>query len=112
VLAFFLFSIILFVSCHRAQQKRFSDLYVKRRGLAQGSAFWGFQRFHKLPRGSFSPKIPQNLAGNGMNNFLTVHAIFVQLSSIGAAWRKKFKNFNEIIKFRPRGHSFGKKRPQ
>ena len=31
-----------------------------------------------------------------MNNFWTVHAISAQISSIGAAWRKKFKTLNDI----------------
>ena len=43
----------------------FDDLYVKRRGLAQGGAFLESQRFQKFPRGSFSPKTPQNQAPNG-----------------------------------------------
>jgi hypothetical protein len=41
------------------------DLLVKRRGLAQGSAFWGFRvsrRFEKLSRGSF----PQNRSKFGL----------------------------------------------
>jgi hypothetical protein len=42
----------------------FDDLYVKRRGLAEGSAFWGSQRFQKYPSGSFSPKTPQIWGGN------------------------------------------------
>jgi hypothetical protein len=33
-----------------------------------------------------------------MNNFSTVHAIFAQISSIGAACRKKLKYLNEITK--------------
>jgi hypothetical protein len=46
--------------------------------------------------GSF-PKNPQNWAGNRdfqnktMNNFSTVHAIFAQISSIGAAWQRNSK---------------------
>jgi hypothetical protein len=46
----------------------------------------------KLPSGSFSPKTPKFGPGIGisnlnktMNNFLTVHVIFVQISSISAA---------------------------
>jgi hypothetical protein len=37
-----------------------------------------------------------------MNNFSTVHVVFAQISSIGAAWRKKFKNLNVITKIRSR----------
>jgi hypothetical protein len=33
-----------------------------------------------------------------MNNFSTVHAIFAHISPISAAYRKKFKNFNENTK--------------
>jgi hypothetical protein len=79
------------------------DLYVKQRGLAQESAFWGSQCFQKLPKGSFSPtpqKIRQGIGistlNKTINNFLTVHAIFAQISSIGAARRHKFKIFNEL----------------
>jgi hypothetical protein len=46
-----------------------------------------------------------------MNNFPTVHAIFAQISSIGAAWRHKIKNINETTKFRFRGHLSRKNAP-
>jgi hypothetical protein len=39
-----------------------------------------------------------------MNNFSTVHAIFAQIRSIGAAWRKKFKNLKEITQIRSTGN--------
>jgi hypothetical protein len=48
---------------------------------------------------------PQILAGMGIsslnktiNNFSTAHAIFAQISSIGAAWQRKLKNSNKITK--------------
>jgi hypothetical protein len=72
-------------------------LTVKRRGLTQGSAFWGSHRFQKLPKGSFFPNHPKFGLGTGIsslnksiNTFATVHAIFAQISSIGAAWQKTF----------------------
>jgi hypothetical protein len=40
-----------------------------------------------------------------MNNFSTVHANFAQISSIGAAWRSKFK-FTEFKKSADRQKSF------
>jgi hypothetical protein len=82
------------------------------------SAIWGSKRFQKLPTDSF-PINPQNSAANRVssvnktvNNFSTVHAIFVQVSSIGAAWQKKFKNINESTKISFCGQFFGTKRPQ
>jgi hypothetical protein len=47
-----------------------------------------------------------------MNNFSTVHAVFAQITSIVAAWRKKLKNFNEITKILFKGSLFGEKRPE
>jgi hypothetical protein len=92
LVVFFFFFFNLFVSCHRAD---FDDLYVKRRGLAQGRVIWGSQRFQTHPRCSFSPKTPKFRAGIGisslnkiMKNCLTVHAIFAQISSINATWRR------------------------
>jgi hypothetical protein len=46
------------------------------------------------------------------NNFSTVHAISAQISSISAAWRKKFVNFNEITKLSFYGSLFLRERPQ
>jgi hypothetical protein len=56
-------------------------------------------------KGFFFPQKPKIGPGRGIsslnktiNNFSTINAIFAHISSIGAAWRKKFKNFNEITK--------------
>ena len=62
---FFLFCSFLGSATCKNGWADFDDLYVKRRGLAQGGAFWGSQRLQKFPRGSFSPKTPQNRAPNG-----------------------------------------------
>jgi hypothetical protein len=96
---FFLFFLIFCSFLVTAPSKNgwadFDDLYIKRRGIAQGSAFWWSQRFQKFPRDNFSPKSPKFGAGIGIsslnktvNNFRTVLAIFAQISSINAAWRK------------------------
>jgi hypothetical protein len=68
--------------------------------------------------GSFSPKPPKILPGIGtsslnktMKNVSTVHAIFAQTSSIGAAWRKRLKNSTKSSKFTSKGHFFGKNAP-
>jgi hypothetical protein len=99
---YFYFS-FLATSPSRNGSADFDDLYVKRRGLAQGSAFWGSQRFQKLPRGHFPQPPPKfglrigiSSFNNTINNFSTVHAIFAHICLIGAAWRHKFKNVNEI----------------
>jgi hypothetical protein len=47
-----------------------------------------------------------------MNNFSAIHAIFAPISSIGAAWRKKFKTFNEITKILFHGLAFSEQRPE
>jgi hypothetical protein len=56
----------------------------------------------KLPRGLFSPKFGHLMGisclNKSMNNFSTVHAIFAEISSIGAACRKKLKSLNEMSK--------------
>jgi hypothetical protein len=79
----------------------------------QGSAFWG-PNASKNFKGSFSPKPSKFGLGIGnsslnktINNFSTVHAIFAQISSIGAAWRHKFKHFNEITEISLQGTLFG-----
>jgi hypothetical protein len=76
------------------------DMYVKQRDLTLGSAFWGSQRNQKLPKRSFPQNTPKfgpvigiSSLNKIINNFSTVHAIFAQISSIGAAWRVKLKNF-------------------
>jgi hypothetical protein len=88
----FLFSSFLVTAPSKNGSADFDDLYVKRRSIAQESAFGGpnasksFQRVH----------FPQNLPNLGceigifslnktINNFPTVHAIFAQSSSISAA---------------------------
>jgi hypothetical protein len=46
-----------------------------------------------------------------MNNFSTVHAILIQISSIGAAWRRNSKISTKSPLFRTRGHFIGKTPP-
>jgi hypothetical protein len=41
---------------------------------------------------------PISSYNKSLNTFSIIHAIFAQISSIGAACRKKFKTVNEIIK--------------
>jgi hypothetical protein len=41
-----------------------------------------------------------------MNNHSTVHAISTQISSIGAACQKKFKNLTESLKIHSGGSTF------
>jgi hypothetical protein len=57
----------------------------------------------------FPPRIRISTINKTMNNFSTVHAIFAQISSIGAAWRKKFKNSNQITTELFMGSLFGEK---
>jgi hypothetical protein len=77
---------------------------VKTRNHAQESAFWGSQRFQKLSMGSFCPKSPKSGLEKGLpartkaRKFSTVHAIFAQNSSIGAAWQNKLQNFTKSPK--------------
>jgi hypothetical protein len=97
----------------------FDDLYVKRRGLAQGSAFWGSQRFQKLPRGSFSPKTPKSGLVIGIsslnktiNNFSTLHAIFAQLAQSTQPGERHSKFSTQRRNFLSRGHFLGKNAPK
>lgn len=56
-----------------------------------------FQGVHfpqKHPK--IGPPMGISSLNKSMNNFWTVHAISAHISSIGAAWRKKFKTLNEI----------------
>jgi hypothetical protein len=84
----------------------FYYLYVKRRGLRKKVPFGGhyasknFQGVHlphKPPK--IGPGIGISSLNKSMNNFSTVHAMLAQISSIGAACRKKLKIFNELTKF-------------
>jgi hypothetical protein len=66
---------------------------------------FGVPTLPKTSKGFIFPQNPQNWAGKGisslnksMNNFSTVHAIFAQINSIGAAWQKKLRNFNKMTK--------------
>jgi hypothetical protein len=107
VFSFFLF---LFCSFHVTAPSKngsanFHDLYVKRRGLEQEKPFGGHIASKNFQGVHFPPKPPK--IGPGiripslnkiMNNFSTVHAIFTQISSIGAASQKQLKSFNEITK--------------
>ena len=56
-----------------------------------------FQGVHfpqKHPK--IGPPMGISSLNKSMNNFWTVRAISAHISSIGAAWRKKFKTLNEI----------------
>ena len=56
-----------------------------------------FQGSHFPPKHpKYEPPMGISSLNKSMNNFWTVHAISAQISSIGAAWRKKFKTLNDI----------------
>jgi hypothetical protein len=61
---FILFCSFLVTATSKNGSADFDDLFVKRRGSVQGSAFRGSKRFEELPRGSF-PRSPQNWPGIG-----------------------------------------------
>ena len=74
----------------------FRHLYVKRRGLAQGSAFWGSNRHHFTPWGEIPQKPPKLGLGIGIsslnktvNNFRIPQRILVQCSFIDPAYTSK-----------------------
>ena len=65
--------------------------------------FGGRNAYKIFQEGHFPPKHPKigppmgiSSLNKTLNNFWTVHAISAHISSIGAAWRKKFKTLNEI----------------
>jgi hypothetical protein len=62
----------------------FDDLYVKRRGLAQGGAFLGDLTLAKASNGFIFPKIGLGIRifslNKSMNNFSTRHAILLKLA--------------------------------
>jgi hypothetical protein len=118
-LVFFLFCLFLVTAPSKNGSAEFDDLYVKRRGLAQGSAFWASQRFRKLPRSSFSPKKPKFGPGIGMsslnkniNNFSTDHAIFAQIAQSTQPGQTHPKFSKERQKFGSKDHFFGENDPQ
>jgi hypothetical protein len=102
---------VLFVSCHFAQQKRLGRFW---RSTRQTTRFlrkevpFGVPTLPKTSKGFISQKIKPGIGISSlyktMNNFSIVHAIFIQISSIGAAWRKKYKNSIKSPKFRSSGH--------
>ena len=66
--SFFFFFFLLFVSWLSALQKRLGRFLRSIRRTTRSRArrcFWESQRFQKFPRGSFSPKTPQNRTPNG-----------------------------------------------
>jgi hypothetical protein len=72
---------------------------------------FGVPTLAKSSKGFISPpKIGPGIGISSLNkiinNFLIVHAIFTQISSIGAACGKKLKNLNEITKNSFQGHFF------
>jgi hypothetical protein len=115
----FLFCSFLVTEPSKTGSTDFENLYIKRRGLAQRSAFWGSQRFQKFPRVHFSQNPPKFGSGIGIsslnktiNNFSTVHAISAQISSIGAARKGHSKFSTERQKLCSRGHFLGRNAPK
>jgi hypothetical protein len=70
-----------------------------------------FQGVHFPQTPKIGPGIGTFSLNKTINNFSTVHAIFAQIHSVGAAWRQYFKNFNEISNI-PSQESLLGKRPQ
>ena len=99
---FFLFLdfFILFVSWLSAQQKRLGRFWRSIRQKTRSRArkcLLGVPTLPKSSKGFIFPKNPKLGPGIGIcslyktiNNFSTVHAIFAQISSIDAAWRKTY----------------------
>jgi hypothetical protein len=64
---------------------------------------FGVLTIPKTSKGFISPQTPKGWPGiqisslnEIMNSFSTNHAIFAQISSIGAAWLRKLKNINAV----------------
>ena len=88
----FLFCSILGIAHNKNGWADIHQLYVKRRGLTQGSAFWGSHRHHFTLRREIFQNPPNLGLGIGISslnktaiNFGTVQGILVQCSSIDAA---------------------------
>lgn len=80
----------------------FRQWYVKRRGLQQGSAFWGSHRYNSIFWGAIPQKPLKWGPGIGIpslnettNNFRTVSPISTHFSSIDAVWQMLTKNFHK-----------------
>jgi hypothetical protein len=98
------FCSFLVIAPSKIGSAEFDNLYAWRRGLVQRSAFGvpnvskNFQGVHFHQTSKIGPGLGISSLNYIMNNLSTVYAIFAQISSIGAAWRMKLKNSNEITK--------------
>jgi hypothetical protein len=93
--------------------RRVLKIYTPNDAVSRKEVLFGGQNASKNLQGVHFPKTPKLGPEYGisslnitMNNCSTVHAIFAEISSIGAAWQKKFKklqrnhrNFVEVSLF-------------
>jgi hypothetical protein len=100
-LFFFFHFVCFYAQC--TEKKQLSTIHTSNdaRFHTRKCLLRGTNDYADFPRGSFPPKHPKirSPIGNyslneNMNNFSTVHAISFQISSIGAASRKKVNNSN------------------
>jgi hypothetical protein len=103
----------LFVSSHRAEQQRLSQI-----GLFLPKTAWLYARkfllgvltLAKTSKRFIYPQTTQNSAGTdfqhkkNINNFSTVHVISAQSSSITAACRPKLTILTQTLQIYSRGH--------
>ena len=101
------FFFILFLAQRPAKTARpILTIYTSNDAVSRKEVpFGGTNACKKFQGGHFPPKHPKigppmgiSSLNKTMNNFWTVHAISAHISSIGAAWRKKFETLNEITK--------------